>query len=379
MRKPQEILEVARRKWPSALRAEARGEDFFPLQIPLGPLARTDDFSIIREAIGSLTCDGHGFLVEWEEVKTRKWGTQRWPRRVTFGSISQLADALHLTRELHLFRNALMTARTECPELEPWLRAKAHRIPEFLDQWQGLLAVCACFKSNTKPQCYPRQLPVTVGTKFIEQNSGILRELLEVVLGDRINANGASFEERFHLLSEPPQVRFRFLDRGLRDLTQLPFMDCAATAEEFARLSWEIPRVLIVENRVVFLCLPDIPDTLAVLGNGKAASLLLSCDWMRKSDVVYWGDLDEAGFGILSSLRAGLPAIRSVLMDIETWNQWSEFAVPGKRDPTVQHNNLSVHEDQALKAIQKGPWMLEQERIPPNDSTRMIQEAFLPQ
>jgi hypothetical protein len=100
---------------------------------------------------------------------------------------------------------------------------------------------------------------------------------------------------------------------------------------------------------------------------------------MRKSDVVYWGDLDEAGFGILSSLRAGLPAIRSVLMDIETWNQWSEFAVPGKRDPTVQHNNLSVHEDQALKAIQKGPWMLEQERIPPNDSTRMIQEAFLPQ
>jgi hypothetical protein len=221
-------------------------------------------------------------------------------------------------------------------------------------------------------------LPVTVGTKFIEQNSGILRELLEVVLGDRINANGASFEERFHLLSEPPQVRFRFLDRGLRDRTQLPFMDCAATAEEFARLSWEVPRVLIVENRVVFLCLPDIPDTLAVLGNGKAASLLLSCDWMRKSDVVYWGDLDEAGFGILSSLRAGLPAIRSVLMDIETWNQWSEFAVPGKRDPTAQHNNLSVHEDQALKAIQKGPWMLEQEKIPPNDSARIIQEAFLP-
>lgn len=39
----------------------------------------------------------------------------------------------------------------------------------------------------------------------------MLRELLDVVLGDRVNPDGATFQERFHLLVDPPQVRFRFL------------------------------------------------------------------------------------------------------------------------------------------------------------------------
>jgi hypothetical protein len=31
--------------------------------------------------------------------------------------------------------------------------------------------------------------------------------------------------------------------------------------------------------------------------------------------VVYWGDCDEAGHGILSGLRSVFPQVRSVLMD----------------------------------------------------------------
>jgi hypothetical protein len=217
---------------------------------------------------------------------------------------------------------------------------------------------------------------VEVGTKFIEEHSGILRELLDVVLGDRVNVSGSTFEERFHLLAEPPQVRFRFLDPKLREHTRWPVMDCSISAADLASLSWKIPRVLIVENRVVFLCLPQISDTLAILGNGKAASLLPACSWMRCSDIVYWGDCDEAGYGILSSIRAQLPAVRSVLMDDRTWAQWNRFAVAGKRDPTAPHRHLTTHELAALNAVRAGPWMLEQERIPLSEAERAINFAF---
>ena len=72
---------------------------------------------------------------------------------------------------------------------------------------------------HTHSASLARQLPIPVGTKFVEDNAGILGELLTVVLGDRVNRDGSCFEERFHLLSEPPQVRFRFLDSGLRERT----------------------------------------------------------------------------------------------------------------------------------------------------------------
>ena len=221
--------------------------------------------------------------------------------RVGFDSIDDLATALGRSAELSSFRAALREARERCPALKPWLRAKAHRIVEYLDDWEGLVAVCAYFDAHPTPRCYPRQIPLPVGTKFIEERSGILRELLDVVLGDRVNPAAATFAERFHLVVEPPQVRFRFLDPELRTRICWPVLDCSIIAPAFAALQWSIPRVLVVENRNVFLCLPNVSDTLAVFGSGKAASLLNSCKWMHTADIVYWGDCDEAGYSILSS------------------------------------------------------------------------------
>jgi hypothetical protein len=154
-------------------------------------------------------------------------------------------------------------------------------------------------------------------------------------------------------------------------------MDCSISAEDLASIAWEIPRVLIVENKAVFLCLPEIPDTLAILGSGKAASLLHSCDWLHDSDVVYWGDCDEAGFGILSSIRAKFPTVRSILMDNETWKRWNRYAVPGKQDPSARFDHLTADETEALAFVMAGSRMLEQERIPLQDAEQAIRKAFL--
>jgi hypothetical protein len=136
-----------------------------------------------------------------------------------------------------------------------------------------------------------RQLPVPVDTKFIEENAGILRALLDVVVGDAVDPTGATFAERFNLLVDPPQVRFRFLDDALREATAWPVLDCSIPAPSFARQQWSIPRVLVVENRDTFLSLPVIAGALAVFGSGKALSVLKPCRWMDDALVCLLGRL----------------------------------------------------------------------------------------
>jgi|SRR5579884_297308 len=376
MRSPAELLATARSKWPAVLRAEAAGESIFPLVIPFGRPPTTSDLASIRADLTKLAAASYGWQIEWEEIATRKWGKQRWPRRLSFASIEALAETLQCMEQLKLFREALLIARSTCPKLEPWLCTKAHRIPELLGDWKDLIRVCAFFDANPSPNCFPRQLPIPVGTKFIEEHEGILTEFLTLVLGDRVNPNGRCFEEKFHLRLEPAQVRFRFLDRRLREQTHWPVMDCTISLNDLANLSWKIPHVLIVENKAVFLSLPNVPSMLAILGSGKAALLLPSCSWLQESDVVYWGDCDEAGFGILSSLRGSLPRVRSILMDDETWKSWNRFAVPGRSDPAARFDHLTASEAEALTSVAGGSWMLEQERIPHDHVEKAIKQAF---
>ena len=377
MLKPDEILSAAYRRWPAVLRAEAVGRSLFPLRIPFGRPRPTADFALLRSEIERLTASSHSWHIDWEEVDTRKWGQQRLPVRIGFDTIEELAESLGRQGELKLFRAALEEARQKCSALEPWLVEKAHRIPDYLPVWTGLIAVCAYFDAHPCPRCYARQVPVPLSTKFIEEHEGILREMLDIVLGDRVNTAVESFAERFHLLVDPSQIRFRFLDPHLSADVNWPVDDCSIPAPSFAKLQWRIPRLIIVENRDVFMCLPDIPCTLAVFGSGKAASLIPDCDWIKSTEIVYWGDCDEAGYGILSNLRSRFPEMRSLLMDQASWCRWKHLAIPGKRDSTATVANLTVTERAALQEVLEGPWMLEQERIPADEAERAVIGAFM--
>lgn len=372
-----QILAFAEGKWPQLLRAEATGEPAFPLYVRFGRPPTSGDFDQIRRATAALASEAKGWRIEWEEVRTRKWGQQRWPTRVVFDSIEEVALALGRTAELKQIRRSLREARQTLPALEPWLRVNAHRLAEHVAHWGDLLAVCSYFDANPRPKCYPRQIPAMPDTKFIERHEAILNELLGVTLGERVNRSAESFAERFHLRYDPPQVRFRFLDDHLRMCIGWPVEDCSVPVPAFASQTWRIPRVLIVENRTVFLCAPQVRDCMAIWGAGKAAALLESCEWLRDADVVYWGDCDEAGYGILSALRKCFPHVRSLLMDASTWALWSQFAVRGRRDPSAKHAYLTASEQVALDAVVAGPWMLEQERIPPCEANAAIAATFL--
>ncbi len=93
--------------------------------------------------------------------------------------------------------------------------------------------------------------------------------------------------------------------------------DITVTAEAFGSLGFQSP-VVVTENLVNFLALPDRPDTLAIYGGGYGFSSLRDAGWLQNCEVLYWGDLDTHGFRILDQLRAEHPHVVSVLMDEAT-------------------------------------------------------------
>ncbi len=94
--------------------------------------------------------------------------------------------------------------------------------------------------------------------------------------------------------------------------------DLTVTAEAFGSLRLPVKSVIVTENLVNFLALPERSKTVAIYGGGYGFSSLRDASWLRDCEVLYWGDLDTHGFGILDQLRAVHPHVVSVLMDEAT-------------------------------------------------------------
>ncbi|MDV2977803.1 Wadjet anti-phage system protein JetD domain-containing protein [Pseudarthrobacter oxydans] len=233
--------------------------------------------------------------------------------------------------------------------LDPMFRAWALRRPlKLLDLGADALTaarIALWLRDNPEPGVYVRQLSLPgVHTKFIEGNRTVIDELLgtlsaktaggdapeaavEQVAGVATEAGSllgqpsprtpaARFAARHGFLHPPELVRFRSLDAAVQLLGNA--RDVTVTADAFSTMSLPVTKVLITENLVNFLALPERPGTLAIYGGGYGFSSLRDAAWLRDCEVVYWGDLDTHGFQILDQLRAVHPHVVSVLMDEAT-------------------------------------------------------------
>ena len=168
------------------------------------------------------------------------------------------------------------------------------------------------------------------------------------------------------------RLRLRYLNHApaLSDI-EIPL---AQAAELFPDAP---PRVLIVENKQTFLALPTLSDatpaTIALLGSGTAAQQLHALDWLHRTDITYWGDLDAAGFAILNAVRAHFPHTTSLLMDTATVTAYQHLAVPDPGDGSAALTHLTTEEDRAYRLLfTAGRLRIEQERIPFADACAAI-------
>jgi hypothetical protein len=365
---PSDIRALALRKYPDFLRSVVDGTPFFPLAIRFGKPSTADGFAKLKAEISALANSELGYRIEWREVRSRRIGvgTQKLPEKVCFETEEEYTSAIGKTKEVARFRVQVVEAATRCPETLVWVRQRPLAAIEFQKVWGDLLLVCAYLKANGPPGCYARELPLPIGTKFISDHQGVLREMLGHVLPpEAIRADAADFETRFGFKKDPGLVRSRILDSAV-----VPpgwpsaVTDFSVPPQEFATLHWPAPRVLIVENKFTFLTLPPMSRTLAVWGAGAAAELLSGARWLVQREIWYWGDLDVAGFHILNRLRATFPNIQSVMMDEATLRQYESLAVSCMPPRTVDLSSLTSAEQAVCRELEQRQLRLEQEKLP---------------
>lgn len=377
---PDDIVTKVARAYLPFLCSWIRGEPFAPLAIPTG--AAPADFRALERAVTSLLAgskerQGFGYTVELQTKATRAHGTQSLPVRVHVTSAEDLLYLAGKTEEFAAFVEDVELIRATLPELEPWIAANPRHIIEQHGAWPELLRVCAYFQVHPRPNLYIRELPITVHTKFIEQHTGILTRLLDALLSPgAIETSEKQFERRYGLRCETPLVRLRLLDPLLQIRLGLPLMDVAAPVAQLAALPCAGLRCLVVENKMVFLTLPPLPNTLAIFGRGFQIQLLHELSWLYQCSIWYWGDLDTQGFQILALLRALFPQAVSLMMDAETLDAFHEFVVPGTPSNIVELPHLTYDEQVLFTRLAHGNLRLEQERISQAYAVRRIQEVI---
>src|SRR5262249_42295755 len=92
MLRPDDIARLCQRKYPAFLKSVVTGDAFFPLEIRFGRPSTTEEWNTLRREITALAQANLGYRVKWDETNTRRWGRQKFPRRVWF---EQEADYLH--------------------------------------------------------------------------------------------------------------------------------------------------------------------------------------------------------------------------------------------------------------------------------------------
>lgn len=331
---------------------------FFPYSISFRkPTAQEwlDHFADLRDATTALEGEskahcGSGYTITFRDVAHQRLGRLRTPERITFESVEDLAACAGETHSLRHFIELVRFVQEREPRMIPWLTerpltalASARLLPQ-------LSAIACHLQENPRPNRFARELGIPgVDSKFIEDNRTILAEWLDRLLPRETideTVRGLAdhgFERRYGLRFEEPLIRFRWLDRSRAPAC---LADATIPLSAFSAYAPGCEHVIITENKVNFLTLPQSPNTLAIFGSGYAIELLRAIPWLASQPLYYWGDLDTHGFAILSRLRLHFPDARSFLMDRDTLMNHRDLWTEELSATRVLHDlaNLDPHE-----------------------------------
>ncbi len=359
------MAEAVRRRWRQGvlLRARAGIEEFEPIQIAIrGPKSGE---------IGGRLDEVRDWADRWRRASGRRWrlverelggskfGRTELPARAM---VETADDAIALIGESSSADQFDRIRASTPAALDAWVLEYPIRALEHAGDWDRLLAAVEWVCTHETRGRYLRQIDAPgVDTKFVEGRRAILAALLDQVLEPgRFDASVpvTQFARRYGFATKPEYVRFRYLDPDHGG-----FSEMTLRADELAAAPPEVDQVVLVENEITYLAMPHRPRTLAVWSVGHDLARFASQAWLSDVDLVYWGDLDAAGFAMLHRVRGRFPHTRSVLTDVETLlshrDHWT-------RDPATTWPDLALltpAEQDAYALVKAEHVRLEQERI----------------
>lgn len=374
--RPADLHAQVRKLWDAGvlLGALVTDEPLFPRRLVLkspssGEMA--DRFAEVRAWIAELGAMPH-CRIEMREFTHRVFGANAVPAQAWVDTVEDALALIGKQRDARRFKGLVEMTRERQPRLLDWLARRPLRALELEREWPLLLAFVGWLQARPRPGIYLRQVDIPgVHSKFIEAHRGTLAELLDLGLpADAVDACASGigqFATRYGFRDKPLRIRLRVLDPAHALLPGDGRQDITLDAEDFARLETKVARVFITENEINFLAFPGVSDSLVVFGAGYGFEVLARADWLSRSRVHYWGDIDTHGFAILDQLRARFRHVESFLMDRATLMafeaQWGEEDKQTLRElPRLNREEQSLYDDLRDNRLRKG-LRLEQERI----------------
>lgn len=337
--------------------------------------ARFDEVRVWLDALRSMP----RMRIVWREFNHRVLGVNAVPDEVwldtpedalaLIGQHKAAQRFVVLLQATQAFDAALFKAMT------PWLQKRPLTALALLSEWPRLLTVLAWLRVHSRPGIYLRQVDLPgLDSKFIETHRAVLSELLDLTLPPEVidpSATGlAGFNRRYGFQDKPLRIRFRLLDPTLALLPGVDDSDISVTQAAFEQLGAplsRVSRVFMTENEINFLAFPQVANSLVIFGAGYGFEVLAQAQWLHQRAFYYWGDIDTHGFAILDQLRAHVPKVQSLLMDMATLqghaDHWGFEPQPLMRDlPRLTLAEADVYN--ALRDERFRPHLrLEQERL----------------
>lgn len=236
---------------------------------------------------------GWGYTVHRNQVRMRDFGNNPVPHAITIDTEEDLLRLANKQSEFAATCKVVEAVRKELPQLSGWLESNVRSMYRLSDSVMGLIQVARYFTSNPWPDCYARQIPVSVDTKFIQRHQGILRQWLDLLLPPSgIDVNETTFARRFGLRDGQEHRALRILDPQLTHELELPFDELSLPLRSIAALPVKDATVVIVENDLNLLTLPLITRGIGIRGEGNAVNRMEQVRWLATNRVFYWGDID---------------------------------------------------------------------------------------
>jgi len=389
---PEEIKKQALKWWPELLRSTIKGEVFFPKTITrIGKIRSSDilgNYSTIQRQMVAIFHHAKpavtkSYVVHLKDYHFQKTGAQSLPEAFEFECLEDYLFFTGKQKEWQYFVAHLSLVIKTLPALEQWALQNPLSLTHPEIKWTQILQVCLYFIRCPRPGLYIRQLPVQVHTKFIEKNQALICSLLDFLIPEHIrNPKEHRVDRRYYLKHDEPLVRINILDKDLNlvQITQpeaphtldatakrscVALSDISIPLRDFNNLTLPVSNILIAENKMNFLTLPALWGSIAIWsGGGFQVSSLREAHWLDQLNIYYWGDIDEHGFQILHQLRSYFPKTKSVMMDLQTLEAFSDHQVAGAKNKAETLSLLTPEELQCYQLIKSSPLnRLEQEKI----------------
>lgn len=374
MIQPDEIVDKAQRLYPKAVSAVLSGDNsLFPYRMPCNLKPPTSHSDLIRFVENlrqrSKQVIGYGYSVTYVDRNSRDHSQNYFPESITIESMEDLVRLIRKTTELSHLMNSVKQIRQRLPELEPWIIESWRKLLAVSDPIEQLIDVTLWLRANPWPNCFPREIPLPISSKLVENNWALLSKWWHRCLPATqidYSVDPADYAQQFGFRAAEPQFLVRWLDDRLPVELGIDLREFSVSAPQLDQLvqrSASLRRVIIVENKVNLLTFPRCDGSLTMGGLGFGVTQLRQLSHLQPLELVYWGDLDVEGFQALSQFRKYFPSVRSWLMDLQAIRAFEQLGIPGNNSKPVSLPNLTDSEQAAFNYCRDHNLRLEQERI----------------